>query len=596
MSQVIDIPQVGQVEFPDNMSSTDIETAIKKNYPEIHPPQKPNELPALKETGTLEKLTNVGKGVYGGLKDTALGIGQAASMLDPFQGEQKLKSLQDLRNIDLKSRNQTPMTKLGETIGSSLPALAVPELKGTSFMTKPLAPLTEGALIGSTQYADTPKEKMENILFGSTLGGITTLGMKTKDFVGKKLNDLYKWNVENQANIAKAKDIKSKLNDLEPQAADLVRSFAPKGVDAGDIQDKLAQNIKENFGKLKTTGNEMYQHLSTLISPQSAPIQLIDVQGAIEPIMKLQEKIPPEWGDTGLYKKLSALRSYTIPDYETANELRLTVSEDIDKAMRKGDKLLAKRLITVKNGLDKDIEAWGKDQSPEFQKALQDARKFHQDKIVPIQEHPILSEVVSDKTYDTDALVKTFIKSNAPIKAKALTDQLDSAHQNLLKSHVMNSAFEKASNETGDLNPAVFARVLRQQGSTQGVVFNLAEQKQINGYINLVTVLNRDKKLINMSLADDNKIDAKDVMKGVKSAGQGFWVAAKTITSKQIANLLGSKEGQELLKKASYLDPQKQPQKVRRILDYIEVNLPKLAATVNPNKSYKEVIQEKEAE
>ena len=38
MSQTVNVPGVGTLQFPDGMSQADMAAAIKKNFPEIHGP------------------------------------------------------------------------------------------------------------------------------------------------------------------------------------------------------------------------------------------------------------------------------------------------------------------------------------------------------------------------------------------------------------------------------------------------------------------------------------------------------------------------------------------------------------------------------
>lgn len=52
MTQTVNVPGVGQLNFPDGMSDADMAAAIQKNFPDIHPP---------KEASTKDKLVRAGK-------------------------------------------------------------------------------------------------------------------------------------------------------------------------------------------------------------------------------------------------------------------------------------------------------------------------------------------------------------------------------------------------------------------------------------------------------------------------------------------------------------------------------------------------------
>ena len=45
MPQTITVPGVGDIQFPDGMSDSDISAAIQKNYPQIHGAQQATAAP-----------------------------------------------------------------------------------------------------------------------------------------------------------------------------------------------------------------------------------------------------------------------------------------------------------------------------------------------------------------------------------------------------------------------------------------------------------------------------------------------------------------------------------------------------------------------
>lgn len=559
---------------------------------------KPIDLPALKDQGTLEKLTSFGKGVLTDLGSTALQVGKYASMLDPFSGEAKLKAIGDARSKLLTFEGERkPMTKLGEFAGGLIPALAMPEISLPGKLGKLATPVAQGGIIGATTYANKPKDIATNVLLGAGLGGAVGLGVATERGIRKGVGDAYKWNVENKAAVTEAQNLKTKLEALGPEGRSLMESFAPKGASIAEVQDKIVSNIRETYTKLKTTSNEMYDNVKSLVSGGPKIVELSNTQKAVEPLIKRQEGLPPSYLNSSFFKKLVDLKEYHAPNWDAANEMRQLIAKDVQIARDSGNKLATARYEKIQSAFMKDLQTYGNKISPEFKTELNKAIKFEENKVKPIEEHDILNQVVTNKKYDTDKLVDAFIKPDRPTKAEELHSVLDQAHRKLLKSYVMKDAFQLAEKD-GEFNPAIFARVLREKGSTKGIIFTTKEQKTIDGYIDLVHTLNADKKVVNLKLANDQKLESNDLL-NVLNPTKGVLHKVKDWGAKELRTLFMDDTGQELLRKVAYVDPRRQPEKVRKYIELAEkymIQRGAIGAGQQANKSYKQVLQEKESE
>lgn len=79
MTQAVNIPGIGTVNFPDGMATADIESAIQKNFPQIHNPAN-TKIPGYtaSDTGQFTPIQNAGKQAQAPTGNAALGAGYGA--------------------------------------------------------------------------------------------------------------------------------------------------------------------------------------------------------------------------------------------------------------------------------------------------------------------------------------------------------------------------------------------------------------------------------------------------------------------------------------------------------------------------------------
>ena len=189
MTQQIDVPGVGIVEFPDTMDDDQIANAIKTNIiPNYQEKKKPKEIPidrtkpaleqALQENPLIQGLQAVGAGAgktisntIGGLIDLA---GRGVGAISPDTG----KAIQDFaaKNQALTNETQAPYQEqypissyAGQAAGYAVPYLGA--LKGV----KAVAPVIPGVRAFANPATSLGRAG-EATLAGATVGGLGTIG------------------------------------------------------------------------------------------------------------------------------------------------------------------------------------------------------------------------------------------------------------------------------------------------------------------------------------------------------------------------------------------------------------------------------------
>src|SRR5690348_8536340 len=136
MTQAVNIPGVGTVNFPDGMAQGNIESAIQKNFPQIHNPAN-TKIPGYtaSDTGQFTPIQNAGQqakaptgnaalGALQGLTNSVLGAGNAMSAgayaaLTPHSGMDEASQNFDEANKFLQGNQigapTAPSTNLDQT-------------------------------------------------------------------------------------------------------------------------------------------------------------------------------------------------------------------------------------------------------------------------------------------------------------------------------------------------------------------------------------------------------------------------------------------------------------------------------------------------
>lgn len=181
MSQTVQVPGVGTLQFPDGMSQADMAAAIKKNFPEIHAPaprMSPADMKASREARYqqlqdqmvsempwYQKLAvGAGKAVY----DTGRGIGELIGKVSP-------QDIAQARSQDA-ALMRTGAGKTGNAlgyVGMAVPAmLAGPEVAALGVGSRMALGGAAGAAQGYAAPYASQGEHVTNALVGAGMGAL----------------------------------------------------------------------------------------------------------------------------------------------------------------------------------------------------------------------------------------------------------------------------------------------------------------------------------------------------------------------------------------------------------------------------------------
>jgi hypothetical protein len=260
MAQLIDVPNLGQVEFPDDMSDDDIAKAIKRNalsYNQAEP-----KINATEGMSTTQKvLAGIGKG----MTDLGRGAGQALGIVSD-------KEIADARALD-EDLMSTGAGKVGNVVGqiaSAAPAMLIPGANTYAGAT------LVGAATGALQPVTEDESRLTNTALGAA-GGVA--GQKLGNVIGNAVSN----------KLAKNALMKSRnaTRDASLQAGLEAGYTVPRSLYNPTFLSNRIESIGGKAATLQQASIENQQVTNNLVRkaldlPEDAPLSM----GTIEKVRK----------------------------------------------------------------------------------------------------------------------------------------------------------------------------------------------------------------------------------------------------------------------------------------------------------------------
>lgn len=357
MSQLIDVPGIGVVEFPDNMSDGEIAKAIQRNLPQQT--YDPTEGMSI-----LDKMAaGAGKAVY----DLGRGAGQILGLVSPQDVAESRKLDQPLmRNTSAKVGNV-----LG-TIGATIPAMFVPGANT----------LAGAGIVGGGIGALQPTAPGENRAINTALGAGFSMaghyaGNKLGNWIGRKIAEKQSEQVANAARDQVLKAAQDAGYVVPPtQANPSLTNKALEGL-AGKlttaqrasqknqaITDKLVRQAlglpkdepitRETLSALRQNAGEAYEAVKGIgrIKSDAAYIKALD---SIKSRFEGAAKDFPALAKPQITDMVESLKSPSFGADSAIDATRI-LRDSADTAYRTGDKALGKAYRSASDALESLLE------------------------------------------------------------------------------------------------------------------------------------------------------------------------------------------------------------------------------------------------
>jgi len=447
MSQTVNFPGVGTLQFPDGMSQTDMAAAIKKNFPDIHPPaprMSPADMKAYFSPGAIasrrqsEQNAMVAQmpwyqrfaaGAGKAVEDTGRGLGQIVG----------LESKDDVARARAQDAAlmRTGSGKAGNFLGYGLmaapAAMAAPEVAGAALGTRALIGGASGGAQGYAAPYASQGEHIANTLIGAGLGAAipgagSAAGKVVRGLATPEAKQLLQAGVRltpGQMLGGTAKTVEDKLTSL-PVVGSAIRRGQQRALDDFNLAtvQKALDPIGVKLGKNVAPGYDAIESGRNAISKAYDNV-LGQMRGKV---------------DSTFTNKLSATLNQhlnTLPEF-LSNRLVKIVDEDVMQKLGKGGWVGGQEIKKVVSSLGNEIRASMRSQDP-------------------------ASRQLGQALQEVQGNVKDMLKRhNSAALGKELSS-VDASHARMLR--VENAASRVGSDE-GKFTPAQLRNAVRTEDSS----------------------------------------------------------------------------------------------------------------------------------
>lgn len=442
MTQTVIVPGVGTLEFPDGMSQADMAAAIRKNFPEIHPPaprMSPIELKAY-FAARHQKAEDELMANHSAFTRGVMGVGK--DVMDVFRGAGEIVGLESPADV-ARAREKdaalmrTTAGKVGSGIGYGLmaipAALTAPEVGAVGLGARAFAGSVSGGAQGYiAPYASTG-EHVKNTLAGAILGAAipgagAAAGKVVKGLASPEAKQLLQAGVRltpGQMLGGAAKTVEDKLTSL-PVVGSAIRRGQRLALDDFNLATvqkaldpigvKLGKGAEAGYKAIETGRNAISKAYDSVLDQMRGKV---DVQLVNEVNGVLKRNLP------------------TLPQH-VANKLTQILDEDVKPHLGRGSWVGGNQIKRVVSNLGNESRTALKSQDPAYR-----------------QLGEALQEIQSSVT--------NMLKRNNPAQLSKKLSNIDAAHARMLR---VENAASRVTTDEGKFTPAQLKSAVKAEDSS----------------------------------------------------------------------------------------------------------------------------------
>lgn len=238
----------------------------------------------------------------------------------------------------------------------------------------------------------------------------------------------------------------------------------------------------------------------------------------------------------------------------------------IGDAKRKGERDILRKLYAVKTATMADLDTWVQSVSTNWAKtggggqgrdavlaAWNEAKESYVKGVVPFHEEGTIDAILANK-FDPDRALVTWVKKNAPARAKEAMGILDLEGRELLQAETMARLYKSATVK-GQFLPGKFADEVEKMGGTWDTLLDSSQKEELMGMAKLMRAVEESGK----SRKTGGTSSGFQILGGAAIGGMGIgavmahpYIAGGILTGTLAsAHLFTSRTGRNLLAAAS---------------------------------------------
>lgn len=291
----------------------------------------------------------------------------------------------------------------------------------------------------------------------------------------------------------------------------------------GDVGEEIQASLLRTLDANKKQATQLYDQVGQWVNKlKPGPIAPTGLRDEVNKLLAEYPDLFERLGDTALYSKLSTLAKGTATkpatpivnaegkaildafgnplfhpakeaeiSFDDARWIRQRLGEFIGRAKKSAGGVGSEEVRTLSRAygaLEDDIAKWASgNDNKVIRDAYQKANRYYQLNVAPFKQ--ALEKKVTGEGFDTDTIVKAFIKPDRPKLAARLTSKLDVKGQEAVQYAILKDAFDGAWDPHRELfSPAKFAGAIERLGDTHKGVFPAARREELEGLVKLMRV------------------------------------------------------------------------------------------------------------
>jgi hypothetical protein len=338
VSQSVEVPGVGTLQFPDGMSQPDMAAAIQKNFPQIHPPQ--TQAPEEKQpentwTGAARGVADAGLAMASGFAKQVVGVPKDLAKLAEKISEPLSRETPQEKAQEAKLNAQPGITEKLQSLLDYQPKTE----EGKQLLAHIQTVLTPVSEVGGAIHqgiADVAGEETANVLgdVAALSGGRAAGG------------------------VSRAAETISKATSTESKVLDLVRNLSGgRELGKGEVGKAVKGAVTSTEQAAKKAGDTAYDELSKAMPPTTS----VDVAGSSKIASHHAAGLVVDPKVKAVSDKLNSVGSMTFDSLKT---LRTQVSD-----LMGTDRNVNRQLRSIRDGITEDINKAAQKLSPQAKAA-----------------------------------------------------------------------------------------------------------------------------------------------------------------------------------------------------------------------------------
>lgn len=279
--------------------------------------------------------------------------------------------------------------------------------------------------------------------------------------------------------------------------SDAAQKLAGKYPGVSDVGEELQGSLARTLAKNKALAAELYDQVGEAAAKQGGTVTLGNFRRTISELAQREGGLPDAIKDPQILAAIQKYGSLQDMPFDVARTVRSRLGKEVARVKKQAvsgtvSDEQAAAVQRIFSSLVSDIDDYAVKSGGRLSQTYRAADEFYKANVVPFKDRTMRK--IADDTFDTDQIVKMFIKGDRPKLAARLMQGLDNRGKQALRAAILQDTLEGATIQQGGttiFSPARFAQRIEKLGTTAQTVFPPNELRQLQGFAKLARVAQR---------------------------------------------------------------------------------------------------------